>query len=628
VLSAAHDDDARLIASAPRVADYELRARLDEASHRVDGSGKLRFTNASRAAVSELYFHLYLNAFKNEKSLFLRSPFVSSRDEGTLRDWGYIDVTEMRVAEFGNADIWQRADRHSPGDPNDETDIRVPLPASVQPGESLNIEFKFRARLPPVLARTGHTDGFHMVAQWYPKLARLEPDGSFAHFAFHPHSEFYADFGRYDVQLDVADDLVVGATGKLTKSSTGNGRQRLHYRADDVHDFAWCAWEKFRTQTRQIGTTHVTLLYPPGHEENARVTLSTLAQALPQVSARFGRYPHETLTVVHPPDAAQAAGGMEYPTLITTGGPWWSAYTGLRLIESLTVHELGHQWFQGLVASDEHKYPFLDEGLTSYVEQSTLQDLYGSASFARILDWSLSGNALRRANAARTAHDEVIAQAAGSFSSFTSIGGLVYSRTATILETLARVYGRERLERALGRYARAHRFGHPTPSDLLDALESVLGENARQVAHAALFERGFVDFVAEPPESAPLRKPAGRFGSGTAAETIAPAADDGAQRASRVIVRRHGTLALPVEVELVFADGRRTRRTWDATAAWITIDVVDPEPVVSVIVDPDHRVLLDQNLFNNARSVTPRMPWRALTKLGYWSGLGLALVAP
>ncbi|HMR80808.1 MAG TPA: M1 family metallopeptidase, partial [Polyangiaceae bacterium] len=402
----------------------------------------------------------------------------------------------------------------------------------------LNLSFKFRAKLPPILARTGHAEGFHMVAQWYPKLARLEPDGRFAHFAFHPHSEFYADFGRYDVQLDVASDLIVGATGKLTKSEARDGRTRLHYRADNVHDFAWCAWAQFHTQTRQIDGTRVTLLFPPGHDHNANVTFSVLSGALPNMSRRFGRYPHETLTVVHTPDFAPAAGGMEYPALITTGGQWWSAYTGVRLVESLTVHELGHQWFQGLVASDESKYPFLDEGLTSYVEQSTLEDLYGAASFARILDFSLTGNALRRAVAARVAHDDLVAQPASSFSSFSSIGGLVYSRTATILETLARVYGRDRLDRALGRYARAHRFGHPTPSDLLDALESVLGESARQFAKGAFFERGFIDFVAELPESVPVRKPAGRFGAGTAAETIAPDVAADAKRSSRVIIRR------------------------------------------------------------------------------------------
>ena len=495
-----------------------------------------------------------------------------------------------------------------PGDPDDETDIRLPLPEAVEPGESLHLTFKFRSKLPRVVARTGHAGGFHMIAQWYPKVARLEDDGTFAHFAFHPQAEFYSDFGKYDVELDVAEDLKVGATGRLKSTSREAGRRRYHYLAENVHDFAWCAGANLLEKSERIDETDVHLLYPRGHGANAEATLSALRRALPNMERRFGRYPHGVLTVVHPPESAQAAGGMEYPTLITTGGKWWSAHSGTRLLESLVTHELGHQWFQGMVATHEPKYPFLDEGLTSYAEQAVLDDLYGQASFARLAGWSLSGHALRRAAAARMAHDDPIAQPAAGFSSFASIGGLVYSRTAALLETLSRVYGRDRLERAMGRYARAYRYRHPAPEAWLDAIEQGLGADAREVARRALFERGFVDFLAETPESA------------------AEADSDG--RSSRVILRRHGSLRLPVDVELHFADGRRKREYWDGKAAWTAIDVVDPEPVVAVVVDPDHRVLLDQNLFNNARSVSPKLPWRSISRVNYWSGLALSLVAP
>lgn len=619
-----HDTDASLPRTAVAVANYTLHARLDEQNHTISGKGKLRWVNRSNQPVRRLYFHLYLNAFKNEKTLFLRSPFVTARDEGRLTDFGYIDVKSMRAAELGNVDLWKQAKTHSPGDADDETDIEVPLPEAIDPGASLTLDFEFESKLPRVLARTGHADGFHMVAQWYPKIAKLEPDGSFAHFAFHPHAEFYADFGSYDVTLDVADGIIVGATGAQRSDEHERGRRRVRFTADNVHDFAWCAWRGFAEETRRIGSTEVRLLYPPGHEANAARTLTALTDALPRIEGWLGAYPHGTLTVVHPPTAATAAGGMEYPTLITTGGPWWSAYDGTRVMDGLAIHELAHQWFQGMVATNEAEYPFLDEGLTSYVEQVVLEEQHGTASFGRVLGYDLDAAVLQRAAAARVALDDPMAQPAAAFSSFSSIGGLVYARTTTVLETLARVWGRNRVKQALGRYARAFRFRHPTPQDFESALEHSVGRQAAQVFRRAVFDRGFVDFAVEVPENARNRPPGGVFRSGQGNGTQAAAEG----WSSRVILRRHGTLEIPVEVELRFADGRRTRRSWDGQGTWKAIDVVDSEPVVAAVVDPDQRVLLDQDLANNAVSTEPRLPWRSMTRLGYWSALTLSVLPP
>ncbi len=210
----AFDDDAAMAKAADPVASYTLHASLDPVKHVVEGKGTITWRNASRTPQGEVWLHLYLNAFKNERTYFMRFPGVDGfRGAGTPGDWGHVDV--KRFAIEGGADLWPGADKTSPGDPDDETDIRVPLPEPVQPGATVRFDVAFEAHLPQLLFRTGYVGGFHMVGQWFPKLARLEPDGRWAHFPFHHLSEFYADFGTYDVTVDTPDDVIVGATGQL-----------------------------------------------------------------------------------------------------------------------------------------------------------------------------------------------------------------------------------------------------------------------------------------------------------------------------------------------------------------------------------------------------------------------------
>ncbi len=341
------------------------------------------------------------------------------------------------------------------------------------------------------------------------------------------------------------------------------------------------------------------LLYPPGHERNADVELDALAFALPRMNRRFGRYPHPTLTVVHPPRSAQNAGGMEYPTLITTGGAWYAAYSGVRSVESVTIHELVHQWFQGLVGTNEHAWPFLDEGLTSFVESRLLEEAYGPASVVQLLGLEVSERSVHRAAAAEYGHDDVVARPAAAFSGFRSLAALVYSRTATILDTLGGVYGHAALERALGRYARRYRFGHPGPRHLIGAIRELLGEEAAENLELALFERGSVDYTASGILSSRVREPTGVFDRESGRETLEPA-EGGTSYLSRVLIHRHGRLRFPVEVELVFEDGSRVRQRWDGRGNWTAITHTGPSRLVSAVVDPDRRISLDDNLLNNA----------------------------
>ena len=598
-LGPAYDRDSALPEHAAAITSYALEARLDATAHVVSGKGTIVWVNSASVPASELWVHLYLNAFKNDRTLFLRSPFRLGRSGERASEWGYIDVQRMVARELGGVDLWPSAARHSEGDPDDQTDIRVPLPEPVAPGRTLTLEIEFSSKLPPVLERTGYSGSFHFVAQWFPKLARREPDGTWAHFPFHPQAEFYADYGRYDVTLDVPETMVVGATGRRVAERREAGRLIVRHQADDVHDFAWTAWDGFSTQRESIDGVEVVLLHPADHAKNVATTFEALRSSLPRFNRLYGRYPHPQLTVVHPPETAEAAGGMEYPMLITTGGPWWTAHSGVRAIEAVTVHELGHQWFQGLIGTNEHAWPFLDEGLTTFVESRAMSAAYGAGSLVSWPGLSISDDAARRALAIHYGHDDVVALPAARFSSFRQVGALVYARTSTILGTLGNVYGNDALERALGRYARHYRFRHPTPRHFVAAVREVLGADAAQNLETALFERGWVDYVAEDLRSVRVSGPAGVFDREAGRETVSRDASEPELWDSQLRIVRRGTLRFPVEVELLLENGERVQKHWDGRGAWAAISHRSASPVIRARVDPATKITLDDDLTNN-----------------------------
>ena len=627
-----HDDDRSLPAHAIAVHATEIRARLDTGTHAVSGDERVTWTNPSSTPATELWVHLYLNAFKNERTMLLRARVGEGRGAQVPSDWGYIDVKAMRVsAADGEAsalvgtDLWPGADRTSPGDPEDQTDIRVPLPHAVAPGRSITLEIAFDAKLPTIIERTGYFGSFHMVTQWFPKIARRSPSGAWNHFAFHRLSEFSADFGRYDVTLDVPDGFVVGATGRRRAETRGNGRVVSRWEQEDVHDFAWSAWDQFEERTAKVDGVDVRVLAPPGHERAVSAELATVEDGLRCLGRRYGRYPYDTLTLVHPPPGADEAGGMEYPTLITTGGPWhggpapWGA-------EVVTLHELGHQWFYGMVATDEHAAPFLDEGINSYAEAACLRERFGDGSAIAAL--GLSMETVQREGALHYGRDATVAMAAEGFPTAWQYSALVYWRTATLLRTLDGAFGAGVVDRALARYARAYRFRHPDARHLLDAFEQSGGPAAREALRVGLFERGWVDFTVVDLGTAKHANALGVFDREGGRETITAATPTGDHDGWAVIARR-GTLELPVDVELSFRDGTRRVARWDGHGDWVRVEWTQSPELERVTVDPGRRIALDERHLNDARAPSPpHFAWRAAERAAYVAALATWVVQP
>ncbi|MFO0585977.1 MAG: M1 family metallopeptidase [Polyangiaceae bacterium] len=594
--------DAAMPARSDRVVSYTMRAELVPETHVVRGTGTIVWRNAARVATDRLFVHLYLNAFKDERTVFWRVPLTDFRGDG-LDAPGRIDVEKMFVRELGK-DVWPDKPT-TPGDPDDATDIEVPLPRAIQPGETITIDAAWTSHLPTVTIRTGYHGSFHMVAQWFPKLAVLSPDGAWVHFPFERLSEFYADYGAYDVTVIAPRTFTIGAVGALVSEGPAPDAQQDEHRfvAEDVHDFAFTAWDAFQAldDVSDAGVK-IRCLFPRGYDAVARTEIDAVKHGLRHFGAAFGRYPYGTLTIVHPPSGAGEAGGMEYPTLITTGGSWLASPLRGREVEIVTLHELAHQWFYGLVGTNENRWPFLDEGLTSYAEADACEAAWPEASAGELFGLRVGLPAVYRAGALQSKRDMAVSEPASAFVSGEDYASLVYSRTETALRTLANVYGEDTLRRAIGLYARRNRFGHPGPDALFAAIREGVGEEAEAALRVALTQPSSVDYVAESVSSEP--------------------AADGKSHRGHVLVRRRGEIRLPVDVLLVKADGSSEIVRWAAAKEVEWLSYEGDQPLEAAVVDPEHRVLLDEDLSNNAtRASGDRFAWRVLESASFGAGV-------
>lgn len=582
--------------AAVAVASYDLTARLDPELQRVEASGTLRWQNASSLPAERLCVHLYLNAFRSADSTFLRGAEPWLAGELASGGWGGIDLGRLR--DGADRDLLGRLTFASPddGNPADATLAWVELAEPVPPGGELTLAMEWTARLPALVDRVGQLDDFAMVAQWYPKVGRRRADGLWSCHQFHATSEFSADFGDYRVALDVPAGWEVGATGMAeTAPVEAAGRRRLAFAARGVHDFAWAASPDWAVETRVLPRpgrepVQLRLLLQPSSRRAANRLSGTLAYGLRRLEEQLGPYPYPSLTVVEPPPGGETATAMEYPTLFTL---MVSPISDRAFeLEETALHELAHQWWQGMVATDEVEEPFLDEGLATYSAARLLAERSGGAAPGlRLLGWRLPlpGRPLDpfeqlrlRWRAGRPS--DPVARSAWGYRDAASYGALAYDGMALTLAQLERLLGRETFDRGLARFAARGRFGHPSADDLARELSAAAGEDLSELWHELTRRTGRVDYAVAEARSEPVR------GS--------------EEFASSVIVERRGELRLPLEIELRFADGATRRAVWDGRDEWVRVRAVGPR-LVEARLDPDRRLLLDADRLDDTRRVVP-----------------------
>jgi len=619
----------------PPIASYEISCRLDTDAKSVTGSEIVTWTNTTSRRAETLRLHLYLNAFRNTLSTFWREHRGRRGAQDIPESWGSIELTELALSSDGT-DLLPSLRYVAPDDGNadDRTVAEVPLPRPVEPGQTISITARFVSRLPRVSVRTGYKGDFFLVAQWFPKLGVFEEGGWNCH-QFHSNSEFFADFGDYDVTIDAPARYKgkIGATGVLaSERETSDGRVFVRFRQESVHDFTWTADPDYRLlkdifREPGVGDVEIRLFSQPEHVGQAERTFRAAKASLSGYGRILGPYPYPTLTIVDPPWGARGAGGMEYPTLITAG-THLIAPASLQEPEGVTVHEAGHQYFYGLLASNEFEEPWLDEGFNTYMTDRVMKSVYGDPhSYLEVFGVRAPlGIDVRRPlddNRRYFEHatDAPLGVPSWKYGDRGAYGALVYSKTALALATLERLVGTPAMDRALRLYGQRWRFKHPRTTDFIAALSEATGRDQRGLFDRMFFSSGTVDYEVTEAISQPSRAPRGLFEKDDKLAAEPPAALAKPKGwDTRVKVVRLGDVALPVDVLLRFEGGRVYRSRWNDEARWKTFRVERGPKLIDASVDPDEKILLDANRTNNGRrpEPDPRAASRWTARAVFW----------
>lgn len=594
-----------------RVVAYQIDARYDAQKHALEGSELLTYRNLTGQPQDTFPFHLYLNAFQATSTFMAEER--RDREGFEFKDKYKASVGVTSLEAVGMGDVTSQMKFISPDDGNasDKTVFEVKLPHPVAPGETVQFKIKFHDQFGQVFARTGYVRDFLMGAQWFPKVG-VWWQGAWNCHQFHANTEFFADFGTFDVALTVPQNEVVGASGiQLSEVKNADGSKTLTFHGEDIHDFAWTMEPEYNvvedTFNGSMGAVKIRLLMQPGHMEQADRHMRIMKQTMKHFDEWYGPYPYKQITVVDPPHGGLRAGGMEYPTLITGDTTWWMP-DGLHFVELVVEHEFGHQYWYGMVATNEFEDAWLDEGINSYTECKILNDILGKdRSGMDIWGVTVADDAQQRDDYLADTDKDPMARFAYKYMNGGSYADITYGKTATVLFNLEKIIGEDTLKRAIHTYFMRYRFTHPTKEDFLKTVEEVSGRNLRWYFDQAVYGTQVMDYeilratsdradwyVKDPPKE-------------KKGETL---------YRTMVIVHRKGDFIAPVDVLIKWDNGESVTEQWDGQDRWVRYSYDKKAKMVSAELDPKGAARLDKDYFNN--SYVEKADTRASRKLGYY----------
>jgi Peptidase family M1 domain len=614
---------------APSTASYDIDVTLDPASRTLTGRELITWTNPGQVAAFSIRLHLYWNAFRNTNSTWLKQRALAGHTpfaDRPAEDFGYTNVTKIaRVNEDGSElDLTKDLQYASPDDQNteDRSLAFAFLKDAVQPGQILKLRVEWTGRFPKNFDRTGAIGNYFFVSQWFPKLGAFEDAGWVAH-QFFANSEFFSNFGHYDVRITVPTGWTVGATGVEQSRTDANATTTHRYTQGDVHDFAWTTSPDFiekRQQFSMPGRTPVQLrlLLQPEHEHLAARHFNGAIAALQYYGEWYGAYSYPTLTIVDPVYQSDS-GGMEYPTIITAGTRWLSPAQS-NDPEYVVLHEAGHQFWHGMVANNEVEFAWLDEGINEYsdsrVQSIALQPNYlVERFFGDFIPWQYRDIALQRATDTNWMNiyrrnpdrDSISVPTARLWPG--THQNMSYHKAALMLHTLERMYTWDVMQRVLSVYFTRWKFKHPRPEDFFAVLNEVTGKDHEWFLEQVYRSSNTFDYAVDRLSSEAIEV------RGLADDLTFQEKTTEGQFRTTVVVRRLAAGQFPVDVLVTFANGEQARETWDGRGRWGVFTFDRPVRAVSAQIDPERHLLLDTNFTNNSITTEPAGP-AAATK---WS---------
>jgi len=454
--------------------DTRIDVTLDDQKHMLRGAIDIAYHNQSPDTLHFIYFHLYPNAYKSNQTAYAKQMSAlgnASFAKTTPEERGFIDSLNFTVNQQ-KAGITYTTDIDV---------IKVLLPQPLLPNAQITITTPFRVKIPKTSSRLGHTDQSYQISQWFPKPAVYDQTGWHA-FPYLNLGEYYSEFGCYNVNISVPDNYIVMATGNLnnsqenlwldslaqlpidslktTTNTSSKTYKTLNFTEDNIHDFAWFAdknWivrksEFTIPENNQIVTAYA--CYFPDNKKGWQYSLDYIQNAIQGYSKYIGAYPYKTVKAVS--GALEAGGGMEYPTITVidpTNNP--------ELTEQVIVHEVGHNWFYGVLGNNERDFPFMDEAINSYFEERIIRDNLKENVSQKVKLFS------NLAYASLASADELTPLCSHS-TAFKNLnyGIDVYLKGAKYFEWLQHYMGQTQFDAAMKAYFDEWKYKHPQPEDL------------------------------------------------------------------------------------------------------------------------------------------------------------------
>ena len=607
-----------------QIANYTMNVTLDTKKNLIKASEILSWTNDSENSIDELWFHLYWNAFQNNMSTFLTEASRRGRRVTgfTKDDWGYCQVNSIKIINnpyFEAYDLFPDMEFDQPDDENlyDQTVFSARLPHSLEPGQTILLNIEFESKVPRPIARTGVYKDYYFIAQWFPKIG-VFIEGKWNCHQYHASSEYFADYGTYDVKITLPSSFIVGATGEhREKINNEDGTTTHHFYQHSVHDFAWTASPHFLPpyiedyEFAPGKSTQITLLLQPQHKKLKDRYMNAVKNAIKYCSLFYGDYPYTTSTCVDPAYNSRS-GGMEYPTFFT-GGAYFLTRKGISSPEGVTIHEFGHGYFYGLVGSNEFENPWMDEGFTSFLDTEVYYAAYGEPLYNmsyfgipvtfKDVRIPIESDGISRHR--QTYNMDIMQRFSWEFLEGGSYGANSYSKAELTLRTLKRFMGKELFSKMIKAYSLRFWFKHPRPEDFYAVVSEFAGQNMSWFLDQFIYGSGKLDYAIDRITSNKERQPIGLFnGIYKERERKKEKTKDSVYR-SEVTVRRLGEAKVPVDVLVVFEDGQEIREVWDGLYRWKKYIYQRPSRIKKAVVDPEFKLVLDINRSNNSKKIKP-----------------------
>ncbi|RMF08099.1 MAG: M1 family peptidase, partial [Candidatus Neomarinimicrobiota bacterium] len=579
---------------------YTMQVQLHPEDHRVVAHSSIVYVNQSPDTLDRIYLHLYPRAF-NPKSVkyreFLHALGRQGRAAGFMKnpepyEW------DLQIQDFSATTSDGSATQSYE---LDDTIFRTLLPVPLVPGDSVRLELDWTLKVGRMFERAGEIDGQYNMAQWYPKLVVYDQTGWHPD-VFHAEGEFYGEYGDFDVTLDVPNNYIIGATGVVTEGDPGweavrvdtsmgfsdwleqaqfpepdsSRRRVVRFRARQVHDFAWVASPDYVYESGEWNGIQVHVLYNKSHPQWSKVVVQRAEEALRWLSTQFGLYPWPQMTVTD----RLRGGGMEYPMLVMNG----------RESEGLIVHEIGHNWFYGILGNNEVDQAWLDEGFTTFQTRWHALTEYPGGNAPRPWlkpyqqkFWKFTSyydnDQWRAIRAVTSGFDEPVQRKSYLYKSGANYGVNAYTKPSLMLHELKAILGEPVFLSAMQHYFHLWELKHVDEYRFRQAIEEAAGRELDWFFDPWLHDTRYTDFQLKSLRSTP--NPDGTW------HTV-------------VKVTQRGDRLLPPVVDLVFRDGS-TQRLAEPDFLWrwdYTLEADSPQKPVKAIVDPDND-FLDVDRRNN-----------------------------